>query len=235
LRLIALLVLVAWLLLRVAGPAAAHPALVTSSPGVGYAPDERSARDRAVVQRAGEPGGPAGVDPCGCGRGLLGRTAGVQAALLAAVVLVAAAVTTVTPVRLVPVSALLAAPVGPKLRTADRVAQVSWPVVPVPELLARVQTAMGARSMIDTVETVTSGFGVDLPFRSRRTGQCSWPPSRGLTAAPRTRRCSSPGDSGLRAAGARLPLRDALDAADRVVSERIVTPNHLLTREYRYP
>ena len=26
-----------------------------------------------------------------------------------------------------------------------------------------------------------------------------------------------------------------LDQADRIVSECIVTPNHLLTREYRYP
>ena len=26
-----------------------------------------------------------------------------------------------------------------------------------------------------------------------------------------------------------------LDAADRIVTERIVTPNHLLTRRYSYP
>ncbi len=57
------------------------------------------------------------------------RPAVVETALLAAVVLAAAAVTTVTPARLVPVSSLLAAPVGPTVRTAERVRQVSVSVV----------------------------------------------------------------------------------------------------------
>lgn len=26
-----------------------------------------------------------------------------------------------------------------------------------------------------------------------------------------------------------------LDSQDRIISERVVTPNHLLTRQYRYP
>lgn len=58
-----------------------------------------------------------------------GRVAALETAALAAVVLAAAAVTTVTPARLVPVSALLAAPVGPTVRVAERARQVSVSVV----------------------------------------------------------------------------------------------------------
>lgn len=251
----------------------------------------------------------------------LGRLVAVEAGLLAAVVLTAAAVTSVTPARLVPVSALLPAPVGPAVRVAERANQVSvslvasqgrvevhaagpddgqplqirltgrarpaggasralalsscgprcwtgpvqwadgtnelvfdvdagryqagrvtipvsWPVVPAPELLARVQTAMGARSAIDTVEQVTSGFGAVLPYQSRRTGQeflASQPWSDGgATDAVLV------SDAGRRTLLFALPALGyhfamQLDDADRIVSERIVTPNHLLTRDYRYP
>ena len=252
----------------------------------------------------------------------LGRVAAVETAALAAVVLAAAAVTTVTPARLVPVSSLLAAPVGPTVRVAERAQQVtvavvasqgrvelrakapddgtpprirldgrvagpsgdgralkldgcgpscwtapvewapgtnvlsldvaadryeggsvsipvSWPAVPAPGLLRRVQDAMGARAVIDTVETVTSGFGVVLPHRSRRTGQeflAGQPWAEGGAADATV----AEGDDGRRtllfalpALGYHFALR--LDDQDRIVSERIVTPNHLLTREYRYP
>ncbi len=252
---------------------------------------------------------------------LLGRAAGVEAALLAAVVLAAATITSLTPARLVPASSLLAAPVGPTVRVAERVHQVSvsavasqgrvelradapddgrplridltaqqrtpagrtvrlaltscgpacwtgpvdwatggndlllqvdagrwqaggtslpvtWPVTPAPGLLARVQTAMGARTSIDTVETVTSGFGVVLPSRSRRTGKdfLSAQPwnDGGATDAVLV------GGGGRRALLFALPALGyhftmVLDASDRIVSERIVTPNHLLTRQYSYP
>ena len=250
-----------------------------------------------------------------------GRVAAVETAALAAVVFAAAAVTTVTPARLVPVSALLAAPVGPTVRVAERARQVSvavvasqgrveiradapddgtparvrltgrvaapsgaardldldscgpfcwtgpvdwspgtnvlalvvtadrydagsvsipvpWPAVPAPGLLRRVQDAMGARTAIDTVETVTSGFGVVLPSRSRRTGQeflAGQPWAEGGAAdatvveqdGQRTLLFALP------ALGYHFALR--LDAADRIVSERIVTSNHLLTRDYDYP
>jgi hypothetical protein len=97
---------------------------------------------------------------------------------------------------------------------------------------------MGARTAIDTVETVTSGFGTVLPHRSRRTGQeflAGQPWARGGAAdatvaeqdGSRTLLFALP------ALGYHFALR--LDRADRIVSERIVTPNHLLTREYRYP
>ena len=249
------------------------------------------------------------------------RPAGVEAALLAAVVLAAAAVTSVTPTRLVPVSSLLTAPIGPTLRVAERVRQVSvsivasqgrlevradapddgepltidltgqvrlaggvergldltpcgkscwtgpvewatgvntvsldvdaqrweagrvsigvsWPAVPTTGLLARVQSAMGARSAIDTVETVTSGFGTVLPSSSRRTGQEfleSQPWTEGGAtdavlleeAGQRTLLFALP------ALGYHFAMR--LDSQDRVISERIVTPNHLLTRDYGYP
>lgn len=251
----------------------------------------------------------------------IGRAAHLELALLAAVVLAAAAVTTVTPAKLVPTASLLAAPVGPVLRTAERDGQVSvelvasqgrvevrvdapddghpltvtataavigeggpetplrlttcgaqcwtapvrwsmgdnvvavdvdagrwqagrtditvrWPIVPAPELLARVQSAMGARSAIDTFETVTSGFGVDVPSRSRRTGQEyleSQPWSDGGAtdavlvdvAGARTLMFALP------SLGYHFAMR--LDAADRVLSERIVTPDHLLIRLYSYP
>lgn len=251
----------------------------------------------------------------------LGRVLAVEAALLGAVVFAAAALTSVNPPALVPVSALLAAPVGPTVRLADRVGQISveavisrgrlelhsdapddgrptvirlqgrissphgpeqrleltpcgsacwttsvdwvdgtntltldvdaqrwqagrvalevqWPPVPAPGLLARVQEAMGARSSIDTVETVTSGFGVVLPSRSRRTGReylSSQPWSEGgatdatvvTTVRQRTLLFALP------ALGYHFAMQ--LDALDRVVSERIVTPNHLLTRGYRFP
>lgn len=248
---------------------------------------------------------------------LLGRPAVVETALLAAVVLAAATVTTVTPPRLVPVAALLAAPVGPTLRTAERASQitvsivasqgrvelrafppddgrppavrltarrgasalplsscgptcwtapvqwspgvnalqvdvraerftggrvtlpVSWPPEPAPELLARVQQAMGARSAIDTVEQVTSGFGPVAPNRSRRTGQeflaaQSWADGGGTDAVL----VRGPDGSrtllfALPALGYHFAMR--LDDADRIVSERIVTPNHVLTRAYVYP
>ena len=115
---------------------------------------------------------------------------------------------------------------------------VPWPAVPAPGLLRRVQDAMGARTAIDTVETVTSGFGVVLPHRSRRTGQeflAGQPWAEGGAAdatvveqdGVRTLLFALP------ALGYHFALR--LDATDRIVSERIVTPNHLLTREYRYP
>ncbi len=251
----------------------------------------------------------------------LGKVAATETAALATIVLVAAAVTTVTPSRLIPVSALLAAPVGPTVRVAERIRQVSisvvasqgrveihadapddgtparirldgeaatssgdtrtltldscgptcwtgsidwrpgtnllalqvqadrhdagnvtisvpWPAVPAPGLLRRVQDAMGARTTIDTVETVTSGFGTVLPHRSRRTGQeflASQPWAEG-GAADATVVQQNDGSTllfALPALGYHFALR--LDRQDRIVSERIVTPNHLLTREYRYP
>lgn len=254
-------------------------------------------------------------------RAPLGRAAGLEAALLAGVVLAAAAVTSVTPARLVPASSLLVAPVGATLRTAERIHQVSvsvvasegrvevradapddgeplaiamagrvstaggterplplvscgefcwtgpvqwgagqnaltfdvdagrwragqvsipvsWPVVPAPALLARVQTAMGARSTIDTAETVTSGFGVVVPHMSRRTGQeflfgQPWAEGGATDAAVLEQGGQRTLLFALPALGYHFAMR--LDAADRIVSERIVTPNHLLTREYRYP
>jgi copper transport protein len=273
---------------------------------------------RARLRRTRAPAAPVAAEHAP--RHPLGRPATVETGALAAVVLVAAAVTTLTPARLVPVSALVAAPVGPTARVAERVGQVSvsvvasvgrvdiradapddgtsvavsltgqvagsggardldltscgrscwtgpvdwergsnvltldvtveryeagraairvpWPAVPAPGLLARVQEAMGARTAIDTVETVTSGFGVVLPHRSRRTGQefLSGQPwaEGGATdavvveeAGRRTLLFALP------ALGYHFSMR--LDEADRIVSERIVTPNHLLTRDYRYP
>lgn len=249
------------------------------------------------------------------------RPAGVEAAMLAAVVLVAAAVTSVTPARLVPVSSLLAAPIGPTLRVADRVRQVSvsivasqgrlevradapddgepltievtgqvrptdgverplmltscgescwtgpvewatgvntvsldvdaqrwpagrlslpvsWPPVPAAGLLARVQSAMGARPAIDTVETVTSGFGVVLPSSSRRTGQeflesQPWIEGGATDAVLLDEEAQRTLLFALPALGYHFAMR--LNPQDRVISERIVTPNHLLTREYQYP
>lgn len=115
---------------------------------------------------------------------------------------------------------------------------VSWPVVAAPALVARVQAAMGACAAIDTVETVTSGSGTVLPHRSRRTGQeflegQPWAQG-GATdvtvvddGADRTLLFALP------AQGYHFAMR--LDSQDRIISERIVTPNHLLIRQYRYP
>lgn len=251
----------------------------------------------------------------------LGAAAAVETAVLAGVVLAAASLTTVTPARLVPASALLTAPVGPTVRTGERAGQVSvlvvaskdrvdirteapddgrplrvrvtgrvsapsgaerrldlascgdfcwtgplrwadgvnqlvvdvdagrweagrvripvsWPAVPAPLLLARVQTAMGARTAIDTLETVTSGFGVVVPNRSRRTGQdflkaqpwASGGASDAIVVQEGQQRTLM---FALPALGYHFAMR--LDDADRVISERIVTPNHVLTRQYRYP
>lgn len=251
----------------------------------------------------------------------VGKLAAVETAALAAVVLAAAAVTTVTPSRLIPVSALLAAPVGPTVRVAERVLQVSvsvvaskgrveiradapndgtavsirldgevagpsggaraldldncgptcwtgpvawspgtnvlalrvaadrydagrvsipvpWPAVPAPGLLRRVQDAMGARTTIDIVETVTSGFGTVLPNRFRLTGQefladQSWAEGGATDATVAEQDGGRTLLFALPALGYHFALR--LDGQDRIVSERIVTPNHLLTREYSYP
>lgn len=275
---------------------------------------------RRRLRRAGPaaPTGGGAVPPPGPP---FGRVAAAETAVLAAVVLAAAAVTTVTPARLVPASTLLAAPVGPTIRVAERARQVTvslvasqgrveiraqapddgapvqirldgglatpsgsaraleldscgpacwtgpvewtpgtnvvslevaadrydagsvsigvpWPAVPAPGLLRRVQKAMGARTAIDTVETVTSGFGTVLPHRSRRTGQefLTGQPWAEGGAADATVVEQEGGRTllfALPALGYHFALR--LDQADRIVSERIVTPNQLLTREYRYP
>lgn len=115
---------------------------------------------------------------------------------------------------------------------------VSWPPVPAPEVLDRVRTAMAAQPVVDTAETVTSGFGVDVPSTSTRTGQ------EYLDAQP----WSAGGETDVtlvREGGRRTLLfalpalgyhfRLELDPQDRVLAERIVTPNHLLTRTYSYP
>lgn len=251
----------------------------------------------------------------------IGRAARVEVGLLAVLVFVTAALTSATPARLVPASSVLTAPVGPVLRTADRVRQVSvslvasqgrievradapddgrpltiellarltaaagptrpvpltscgrscwtgpadwtegtnslavdvdagrweageleiavaWPPTPAPTLLAQVQQAMGARSAVDTVETVTSGFGNAPTTTSRRTGQDylqSQPWSEGgATDAVVV------GDADSRTLIFALPALGyhfamQLDAQDRVVSERIVTPNHLIVRRYTFP
>ncbi len=251
----------------------------------------------------------------------ISKVAAVETAALAAVVLAAAAVTTVTPTRLVPVSALLAAPVGPTVRVAERVRQVSvtvaasqgqveirayapndgtpagirldgelarpagagraldlsscgpscwtgpvdwspgtnvlalrveadrfdggsvsisvpWPAVLAPDLLRRVQDAMGARTAIDTVETVTSGFGTVLPYSSRRTGQefltgQPWAEGGATDATVNEQDGARILLFALPALGYHFALQ--LDAQNRIISERIVTPNHFLTRAYRYP
>lgn len=274
----------------------------------------RPASDPAPVP----PTPPAAVPPA---RRPLGAVAAVESAVLAAVVLAAASVTTVTPARLVPASTLLAAPVGPTLRVAERARQVTvaavvfrgrvdlrteapddgrplrvsvtarlataqgrvqqldlqscgqycwtgpaewgegintlevdvdagrweagrvripvtWPAVPAPQLLARVQAAMGARTALDTLETVTSGFGVVVPNRSRRTGQQfleaqPWAAGGATDAVLVSQSGRRTLLFALPALGYHFAMR--LDDADRILSERIVTPNHVLTREYGYP
>jgi copper transport protein len=251
----------------------------------------------------------------------VGRSARMEAGLLAALVVVTAALTSATPARLVPASAVLTAPVGPVLRTAERIGQVSvsivasegrvevradtpddgrpvavdltarltapsgdvrpldlsacgsscwagpatwsdgvntltvdvdagrweagtvdlavpWPLTPAPALLARVQQNMGSRSALDTVETVTSGFGNPGPTTSRRTGQEyleSQPWSDGGATDAVVLR---DGDErtllfALPALGYHFAMR--LDGHDRVIAERIVTPNHLIVRRYTFP
>lgn len=254
-------------------------------------------------------------------RARLGKVVAFEAVALASVVLAAAAVTTVTPSRLVPVSTLVAAPVGPTVRVAERVRQVTvsvvaslgrveiradapddgaapqvrldgdlagpagggraltlascgptcwtgpvdwqtgtnvlslevvaqrfeagsvtiavpWPAVPAPDLLRRVQEAMGARTAIDVVETGTSGFGTDPPFEARLTGQEfladePWGEGGATDATVAQLEGARTLLFALPALGYHFALR--LDAQDRIVSERIVTPNHLLVRQYGYP
>ena len=245
----------------------------------------------------------------------------MEAGLLAGLVIVTAALTSATPARLVPASAVLAAPIGPVLRTAERVSQVSvsvvasegrieiradapddggplsielsaqltgpsgktrpldletcgptcwtgpaewrdgrntvevqvdaerwqagtaqlsvpWPLTPAPTLLARVQDAMGARSAIDTVEMVTSGFGAAPTTSSRRTGQEYLEAQPWSEAGATDPVVVSAGDQrtlmfALPALGYHFTMR--LDPQDRIVAERIVTPNHLITRRYSFP
>jgi hypothetical protein len=97
---------------------------------------------------------------------------------------------------------------------------------------------MGARSAIDTVETVTSGFGAAPTTSSRRTGQefletQPWSEAGGTDPV-----VISDGDQrtllfALPALGYHFAMR--LDEQDRIVAERIVTPNHLITRRYAFP
>ena len=260
----------------------------------------------------------ADADPSGPS---VGRSARVEAGLLAGLLVVTAALTSATPARLVPASAALTAPIGPVLRTAERVRQVSvsvvasegrieiradapddgdpltidvsakvttasgktealdlttcgsscwtgpaewddgvntvdvevdadrwaagtaevavpWPLDPAPTLLARVQQAMGAQSAIDTVETVTSGFGAAPTTSSRRTGQefletQPWSEAGGTDPVVIS-------DGGRRTLVFALPALGyhfamRLDEQDRIVAERIVTPNHLISRRYTFP
>ena len=97
---------------------------------------------------------------------------------------------------------------------------------------------MGARTTIVTVETVTSGFGTVLPHRSRRSGQellagQPWAEGGATDATVAEQDGGRTLLFALPALGYHFALR--LDGQDRIISERIVTPNHLLTREYRYP
>ncbi len=143
------------------------------------------------------------------------------------------------PVDWTPGTNVLALRVAADRYDAGRVSiPVPWPAVPAPGLLRRVQDAMGARTTIDTVETVTSGFGTVLPHSSRRTGQeflagQPWAEGGAADATVAERDGGRTLLFALPALGYHFALR--LDGQDRIVSERIVTPNHLLTREYRYP
>ncbi len=115
---------------------------------------------------------------------------------------------------------------------------VAWALTPAPELLAAVQQAMGAQSAIRTTETVTSGFGTPPAHHSTRTGQeylQTQPWAEGgatdavvtSDATGRTLRFALP------ALGYHFAFRLAPD--NRVLSEHIVTGNHLLNRTYTYP
>ncbi len=115
---------------------------------------------------------------------------------------------------------------------------VPWPLTPAPQLLARVQEAMGARSAIDTVETVTSGFGASPATSSRRTGQEFLETQPWSEAGATDPVLVSQADQrtlmfALPALGYHFAMR--LDDQDRIVAERIVTPNHLITRRYGFP
>lgn len=113
-----------------------------------------------------------------------------------------------------------------------------WPPTPAPELLDRVRAAMAAAPVVETFETVTSGFGVDVPSTSTGSGQeylreQSWA-AGGATDVALVR------EGERRTLLLALPAlgyhyRLDLDERDRVVAERIVTPNHVLTRQHRYP
>lgn len=115
---------------------------------------------------------------------------------------------------------------------------VTLPLTPVPDLPDRVREVMAAQPVVDTVETVTSGFGVDVPSTARKTGAeylALQPWGSGGATDPvlldadgqRTLVFALP------ALGYHFALR--LDAADRVVAERIVTPNTLLERRNEFP
>ena len=116
--------------------------------------------------------------------------------------------------------------------------KVPWPPQPANDLLRRVQTTMGAQSRIEATESVTSGFGAAPTTVSDRTGQEyleDEPWSDGGVTDPVTYTTD-----GLRTLAFAMPVLGyhftmTLDEQDRVVSEQVVTRNHLLQRNYRYP
>lgn len=260
--------------------------------------------------------GPAQISPT------LVRPVGYEAAALAAVLLASAALTSITPPKLVPASSMLSAPRGPVLRVADRAEQVTvsavasndrldlrayvpddgrpvryelsvgvtgpgsdqqqwlspdgcgtgcwtaqtswgsgrntvtvdvrtdrwrggriqlqvdWPVLPAPDAVARVRAAMAAQRVIATRETVTSGFGVPAPTTSERPG-VDYVAGQPWTSGGATDAVIIV-EGGVRTLLFALPalgyhFRMVLDEQDRVVSERIVTPNHLLLRQHTFP
>jgi hypothetical protein len=97
---------------------------------------------------------------------------------------------------------------------------------------------MGARAAVDTVETVTSGFGTPPPSISQRTGQEyleTQPWADGGAIDP-----VAVQDAGQRTLIFALPalahhFTMRLDDQDRIVAEQIVTPNHSISRRYSYP
>ena len=115
---------------------------------------------------------------------------------------------------------------------------VQWPAVPAPQLVAEVRDAMAAEPVIGTFETVTSGFTIDEPATVEISGR-EYVDAQPWAAGGAT-------DAVAERVGERrylllaLPalgyhFRLELDPRNRVVAERIVTPNHVLERAYTYP
>lgn len=127
---------------------------------------------------------------------------------------------------------------APGWRGGDYVARIDWPPAPEdPALLARVLEMMRAQPAVEVTERTSSGpDSVVVPAVISGTGASivdEAPYASGQ--ADDVRGLAGKDGLSLFLPGERIWVTMWLDGADRLLRERIVSLNHLIERDYRYP
>ena len=195
---------------------------------------------------------------------ILGRAARVEAALLAAIVLVTAGLTSATPPRLVSQTALLPAPTGAVLRVAERMNQVTVALVASEGRLEARAYAPGPQESIE----YELRLSIDAPaaeteaLKLRPCGlgcwssEVDWVKGTNVVDAEVTATGWEGGRAKIEIRWPPQPANDllrsvqtlvfampvlgyhftmTLDAQNRVAATRVVTGKHRIERRYQYP